>query len=137
MRTVLSGLIAGACLCVLSGAVRANQVSPTDAAPFVGEWTLTLQGSMGAATFTMSIAVDKDKVVGEVAGDTLPKQAVSRIALADKSLVVSYAFDYQGMAVDTIVTLTPDKDGKVSAQMDFAGGAYVMTGTATKKAKEK
>jgi hypothetical protein len=32
--------------------------------------------------------------------------------------------------------LTPDTDGTTRAQMDFAGGAYLMTGTATRKEKE-
>jgi hypothetical protein len=37
-----------------------------------------------------------------------------------------------------VATLTPDKDRKTTtAQMDFAGGAYVMNGSATKKEKEK
>lgn len=33
------------------------------------------------------------------------------------------------------VRLTPAADNKVTAQIDFAGGAYVMSGTATKKEK--
>jgi hypothetical protein len=35
-----------------------------------------------------------------------------------------------------VVRLTPS-EGKMSAQIDFAGGAYVMTGSATKKDKGK
>jgi hypothetical protein len=32
---------------------------------------------------------------------------------------------------------TPAADGKMAARIDFAGGAYVMTGTATKKEKAR
>jgi hypothetical protein len=39
--------------------------------------------------------------------------------------------------VDAVVSLTAAEEGKLNAQIDFAGGAYVMTGTATKNEKEK
>jgi hypothetical protein len=39
--------------------------------------------------------------------------------------------------VDAVVSLTPAEEGKVNAQIDFAGGSYVMTGTATKKGKQQ
>ena len=42
-----------------------------------------------------------------------------------------------GNAIDAVVSLMPGTDGKTAAQIDFAGGAYTMTGTATKKEKEK
>jgi hypothetical protein len=33
----------------------------------------------------------------------------------------------------TVVSLKPAEDGTVEAQIDFAGGAYIMAGTATRK----
>jgi hypothetical protein len=51
--------------------------------------------------------------------------------------VLGYSFTWEGNPVDAVVSLTPGKDGPMAAQIDFAGGAYVMTGTATKKEKEK
>ena len=108
-------------------------VSPADAAPFLGEWTLAMQGPNGPGTFTLWITADKEKVSAEIASDQLPKQPITTITLADKTLNLAYSFTWEGNAVDAVVSLTPDKDGKVGAQIDFAGGAYVMTGTATKK----
>jgi len=115
----------------------AAQASPADAAPFLGEWTLALQGPNGPGTFVVSISADKDKVSGEISSETLAKTQISAISLADKSLLLGFTFNYEGNPVDAVVSLTPDKDGKTAAQIDFAGGAYVMTGTATKKEKDK
>jgi hypothetical protein len=118
---------------VAPGAQAAKQISAADAAPFLGEWTLALQGPNGPGMFSLSIAAEKEKVTAEIASEAQAKQAISNISLADKSLVLAYSFNYEGNPVDAVVSLTPDKDGKTAAQIDFAGGAYVMTGTATKK----
>ena len=80
----------------------------------------------------MSLKVEKEKVVGEVSSDQLPKLPVTSISMADKSLVLGYSFNWEGNAVEAVITLTPGAEGKTAAQIDFAGGA-VMTGMATKK----
>ena len=115
----------------------AAEVTAAQAAPFIGEWALALQGGNGPANFDLTIKVEKDKVVGQISGAQMPASPIASIALVDKSLTLRYAFDYQGMSIDTVISLTPAADGKVGAQMDFAGGAYVATGTATKKEKAK
>ena len=114
---------------------QAGQVTPEQAAPFIGDWTLTMQGPNGPGTFAVSLKVEKDKVVGEVSSDQLPKLPVTSISIADKSLVLGYTFNWEGNAVEAVITLTPGAEGKTAAQIDFAGGAYVMTGTAVKKEK--
>jgi hypothetical protein len=113
------------------------QVTASDAAPFVGDWSLALQGTNGPGTFDLTIKVDKDKVVGEIKNPELPAQAITDITKVEKSLVLRYSFDYQGNPVDAAVSLTPAEGGKTNAEIDFAGGAYVMSGTATKKEKAK
>lgn len=137
---LVAGLLTPQCVVavpVLIAAQTPAQVSPADAAPFIGAWTLALQGPNGPATFTVVIKVDKDKVVAETSSEQMPVQPITNVTKADKSLVLRYNFDYQGQSVDAAITLTPGADGKVSAQADFAGGAYTMTGTATKKEKDK
>jgi hypothetical protein len=114
---------------------QASQVTPQQAAPFIGDWTLALQGPNGPGTFNVSLKVEKEKVVGEVSSDQLPKLPVTSLSLADKSLVLGYSFTWEGNPVEAVITLTPGTEGKTAAQIDFAGGAYVMTGTATKKEK--
>ena len=110
-----------------------RQATAAEAARFLGDWILAMQGPNGPATFNLSVTVEKEKAVGEISSEMMPKQAITDVTVDKESLVLSYSFDYQGNAVDAAVTLTPGTDGKVAAQISFAGGAYVMTGSATKK----
>ena len=107
-----------------------------DAAPFVGDWTLTLQGPNGPGSFELSIKAEKEKVVGEIANANMPASPITDISKVDKTLVLRYAFTWEGNQVDAAVSLTPGAEGKINAQIDFAGGAYTMTGTAAKKEKK-
>ena len=79
------------------------------------------------------------KVVGEISVPTgeMKKEFIPDIAMNDKTMELRYSFDYQGNNVPAVVSLTPAADGKVNAQIDFAGGAYLMTGTAAKKTAVK
>lgn len=137
---VRSALIAGLLVALpatgaraASNAPQAGQITAADAAPFVGNWTLTLEGPNGPATFDLNIKVEQDKVVGEIKSAELPAQPITDIIKSDKSLLLRYSFDYQGNQVPTVVSLVPAEEGKTKAQIDFAGGAYVMAGTAAKK----
>src|SRR5262245_39869836 len=120
-----------------AGVEQARPATPADAAPFVGDWTLTMQGPNGPGTFALSVSVEKEKVVGEISSEQLPKQPITSITMADKTLVLGYSFTWEGNPVESVVSLTPAAEGKTTAQIDFAGGAYVMTGTAEKKDKAK
>ena len=113
------------------------QVTAADAAPFLGDWVLDLQGQNGPATLDLAVKVEKDRVVGEIKGGELAPQPILDITRAEKTLVLRYTFDYQGTPVAAVVSLTPGEDGKGAAEIDFAGGAYVMSGTAAKKEKTK
>ena len=115
----------------------AAQVSAADAAPFIGEWTLSLEGPNGPGVFDLAVKVEKEKVIGEITGATMPMQPIPDVTKADQSLLLSYSFNYEGNAVDAVVRLTPAAEGKMTAQIDFAGGAYVMSGTAARKEKAK
>jgi hypothetical protein len=75
--------------------------------------------------------VEEGKVVGSIAMGQ-GNQSVTDITLAGKTLVLKYNFDYQGMPIDAVISLTPAGD-KVALQVAFAGGAYSMSGTAEKK----
>jgi hypothetical protein len=110
-----------------------HQATPAEAAPYIGQWTLAMQGPNGPGTFDLSVKVDQEKVVGEIVSDQMAKQIITDVTSDKESLILSYSFDYQGTAVDAVVSLGPAKDGKVPADISFAGGAYVMSGSATKK----
>ena len=106
--------------------------TPDNASSFVGDWTLTLQGQDGPGVFALTVKVVEGRVVGEITSEGHPPQAITDIKKSDTNLLLRYTFDYQGMAVSALVTLKPDGE-KVGAVIDFADGAYLMSGTATKK----
>lgn len=107
-----------------------------EAAPFLGDWTLTMQGPDRAASFDLTIKVEGEKVVGEISAAEMAKEFVPEAWMAEKTLKMRYSFNYQGNPVEGVISLTPGAD-KVDAQIDFAGGAYVLNGTAAKKASAK
>ena len=112
---------------------QTGQMTPADAAPFLGDWTLTMEGQNGPAVFALKVKVDAEKVSGEMSSEQMAPTPITDIQKSDKSIVLSYTFDYQGMPVGAVVTLTPAGE-KTTAVIDFAGGAYVMNGVAAKKA---
>jgi hypothetical protein len=120
-----------------ASATPAVQATIAEAAPFVGDWALALEGPNGPAAFELTIKTEKDKVVAEIAGAGMAAQPIATIALVAKTLQLSYNFNYEGNAIDAVVSLTPAADGNVAAQIDFAGGAYTMIGAAAKKEKAK
>jgi hypothetical protein len=129
--------LASAAPSVITAAQAGTQVGPADAAPFLGDWTLNLQGPNGPGVFDLTVKVDKEKVVGEISNVQMPAQAITDISKVDKSLMLSYSFTWEGNPVGAVVSLIPAAEGKINAQIDFAGGAYVMSGTADKKEKPK
>ena len=136
-RTALASTVLAAMTIAGPAAQAPAPVTAADAAPYLGEWTLALQGERGPATFNLSVKVENEKVVADVSSDVQAAQKISTISKTPKSLVLSYFFPYEAQQIDAVISLTPGAEGKVAAQIDFAGGAYTMTGTATKKEKAK
>ncbi len=136
-RVLLSSLLVAGLATAHIGAQQPAQATPADAAPFLGEWTLTMQGPNGPGTFTLTLKAENEKVMGEIVNELVPVQTITNVSMASKSLRLTYTFPWEGNPVEAVVTLTPAEEGKTSAQIDFAGGAYTMTGTATKKEKAK
>ena len=121
-------------LLVPSAASSQATVSAADAAPFLGEWVLALEGANGPGKFNLSLRVENDTVTGDIGSEQLATQKFTTITKnAGKGLSLAFAFPYEGMTVDAIVSLVPGTEGKMDAGIDFAGGAYTMSGTAAKK----
>jgi len=102
--------------------------TPENVKPFLGDWTIAATGSYGEARLAMSLKVAEGKVAGEVT-DANGTHAIIDAWKSGTSLVCRYAFDYQGMRIDAVVTLTPG-DKKVDAALDFANGSAQFVGTA-------
>jgi hypothetical protein len=121
-------------LLVPTAASSQDSVSAADAAPFLGEWVLALEGANGPGKFNLALRVENDAVSGDISGEQLAIQKFNSITKnAGKGLSLSFTFPYEGMTVDAIVSLVPATEGKMDAGIDFAGGAYTMSGTAAKK----
>jgi hypothetical protein len=132
-----SNVVAAAAFALHTGQAASSSVTPAAAAPFIGDWTLTLQGPDRSGAFEVSVKVENEKVAAEISSEQLPKRPITEISMADKTLVLGYSFPWEGNPVEAVVSLMPAADGKMTAQIDFARGAYIMSGTATKKEKAK
>jgi hypothetical protein len=106
--------------------------TPENAAAFIGDWTLSAEGANGPATFALTVKDDGGKVAGEISSEMQAKTPITDVWKGANNLILKYTFDYQGMAVPVVITLTPGAGDKVDAQFDFADGAYQMAGTAKK-----
>jgi hypothetical protein len=146
-RTMTCGAVLFAAMLAMSGAIAAapvsttaqagGQVAASDAAPFLGEWTLAMKGTTGPAKYELILKIEKDAVVGDITGPAGRTQRVTDISKPGKSLILRYAVEFMGKAVPTVVTLTPAAEGTLTAQIDFAAGTYVLTGTGAKKDRTK
>ena len=105
--------------------------TPDNAAAFLGNWTLNGTGANGPASFALTVKTEGGKVLAEITGPQMPRQAIADISKAAAALVLAFNFDYQGQPVPVALTLTP-ADGKIGVYMDFAAGAYILEGAATK-----
>lgn len=106
--------------------------TPENVATFLGIWTIEATGSYGPVSLEATLKAAAGKVTGDVSS-AQGKVTISDVTKAGSSLVFVYSFDYQGMPITAVVTLTP-ADKKVDAYIDMAGGAASFSGTATKKA---
>jgi hypothetical protein len=116
-----------------TGAAQAP-LAATDAAAFLGAWTLGLETPQGALTLDLTLKDDGGKVSGSIsAAPLMPEpQAITDISKDGGTLVLKYMLDFQGTPVPAKISLVPDGD-KWKANFDFADGQFVMDGTAAKK----
>ena len=121
-------------VCALMGsALRAQApLTPTDAAKFMGAWTLTLDSPQGPFALTMTLSDAEGKVACELASDVMGTQKVTDISKSGNDLVLKYQGDFQGQAFAAKITLTP-ADDKLGVNFDIMEGQFMMTGVGTKK----
>jgi hypothetical protein len=134
MFAIVSAIVIQAVLTTAASAQTAASATPAtaeNAAAFLGDWTISGSGPNGSVTFALTIKADAGKVVGEISGEVMARQTITDISKSPTSLLLAFSFDYQGNPVGVALTLTP-ADGKVGVNMDFASGAYVVVGGATK-----
>jgi mono/diheme cytochrome c family protein len=117
------------------GAVSAPSITPEQAAPFMGDWLVSLSMGAGEATQVVSIKADAGRVTATVSSDMQPALNVTDISLSGKSLVLKYVSSMQGNPIPSVMTLTPDATGPaLRANLSVMDGQYEMAGTAAKQA---
>jgi mono/diheme cytochrome c family protein len=108
-------------------------ITPAEAAPFVGDWAVTVGMNAFESTFAVSVKADAGKVAATVRSEGQPTIDVSDISLSGKNLVLEYVSTMGGNPIPTVLTLTPDGAG-LRANMAVMDGQFEMAGTATKQA---
>jgi mono/diheme cytochrome c family protein/glucose/arabinose dehydrogenase len=111
----------------------AAPITAEQAAPFIGDWAVSVGMNTFEATFAVAVTADGGKVTATVSAASQPTINVSDVSIAGKSLVLRYSSDLQGSPVPTTMTLTPDGQG-LRANMALMDGQFEMAGNATKQA---
>jgi hypothetical protein len=135
MQTRVIVMLAAGFVVLLAGRGAAQSpLAVADAAAFLGAWELGLDTPQGAMTMELTIKDNAGKVVGSIsAPPVMPNsQEITDISKDGTKLLLKYVLEVQGMQIPAVIALIPDGD-KWKANFDFAGGQFVIDGTATKK----
>lgn len=109
-----------------------SEVDPADAEFFLGSWTLPLQTAQGAFTIYLDIEEADGSVTAEIGSD-MGSETADRVSLQDERMRLEYTMNAQGQIVPVEITLTPDGED-LDVDLDFAGGQFEASGTATRTA---
>ncbi|MCC7044545.1 MAG: hypothetical protein IT183_11825 [Acidobacteria bacterium] len=108
-------------------------VTPADAKPFLGDWTIAGESQMGPFVVNLSIKDDAGKVAATISSEIQPPTAVADITKGSNGLVLRYSFDFDGNSIPAVLTVAMKAD-KLDALFSFADGAFEMGGVGTKAA---
>ena len=108
-------------------------VTPADAKPFLGDWTITGESQMGPFVVNLSVKDEAGKVAATISSEIQPPTAVADITKGSNGLVLRYSFDFDGNSIPAVLTLAMKAD-KLDALFSFGDGAFEMGGVGTKAA---
>src|SRR6266851_5439820 len=114
------------------GQTSGQSPTPTQIAPFLGDWVVTAAMQAMEATFVVSVKTDGGKVTATVASGMQPAVKVPALSMSGDGLVLKYALDYQGMPISTVMTLTPQGTA-LRVTMAMMDGQYEMFGSASRQ----
>jgi hypothetical protein len=115
----------------------AAAITPAEAAPFLGDWSVPITSTSGTYVGYITLKVEDNTVVALLSSDVVPEQRTTDVVKAGKGITIRAKMDYEGplvekpTSVSVAVTLTPSGD-YLSAGMDFKINAksYFITSTA-------
>ena len=116
---------------LMASPVVTGQASPLDsseASAFMGTLVLTMETPRGANEQTVVIRDEGGKVAATLGGGRGGQIDISDIARDGESLVLAFERNFQGNAIDVVLTLSLDGE-VINATQDIAGGQFSMTGS--------
>src|SRR4051794_8839939 len=99
----MTSAILWACLVWSAGMTQAapQAISAAQAAPFVGEWTITASSPMGQTNYHVAIAPSGDSVRATIKTADQPDTAATDLRLSGKSLVLRFITTFAGTPIPT------------------------------------
>ena len=115
------------------GQTQAPPVTAAAAAPFIGDWVVSVGMESFQSAFLASIKLEGGKVTATISSQAQPTANVSDISMSGKSLVLKYMTSMQGTPISNVLMLTP-QGAELTARLAVMDGQYEMNGTAAKQA---
>ena len=100
----------------------------TEARPFVGEWSVTLEGPEGPVELRFDLVDDRGQLLGIVRGWDGSITLAEEITMSGSDLLLSYRMDYWGQGFRVALALSPEVSG-LAVTLRGGGGAFTLTGT--------
>tara|TARA_B100001013_G_C24426157_1_gene369898 strand:+ start:209 stop:622 length:414 start_codon:yes stop_codon:yes gene_type:complete len=107
---------------------QASSLDSSEASAFMGTWVLTMETPRGANEQTVVIRDEAGEVAATLGGGRGGQIDISDIARDGESLVLAFERNFQGNAIDIVLTLSLDGE-VINATQDIAGGQFSMTGS--------
>jgi hypothetical protein len=106
-------------------------VSSAQAQPFLGQWSVSIDGGQGPINIQFNIMDMGGMIHAQVSNpDGSMIDAVPSLSGSD--LVLNYSVDIGGQGISVQLTLTPNGDG-LNCAMSAADGQFSASGTATRQ----
>ena len=124
-----------AVLALAAPAFAQSSLAVAEAAAFMGGWTLGLDTPQGSMEMTLNLTDEGGKVAAKLIAESGPvpgTTAITDISKDSDKLVLRYTLNFQGMEIPAEIALVPVGD-KWKAAFNFAGGQFMVDGTAVKK----
>ena len=112
-----------------------SQLDASEAAGFLGSWSVSLQSDFGPIDFPLELTDEGGKVAAKVGvldlsgGGGGEMTEVTDVSKSGDGIVLRYDFEAQGQIVDVALTLTPSGDD-LTAVFEIGGGVFSAGGTA-------
>ena len=112
-------------------------ITPAEAAPFLGDWSIPVTSTAGTYGGTITLKVEGNEVVALLTADVVPEQRTTDIVKSGKGIAIRAKMTYEGLLVEKptpvslSVAMTPAGD-YVNVGLDFRinNKSFFITSTA-------